>query len=527
MPITHDDASTFRIGGAPSIFQENAQVGMTILLHPDIDRVGEVSVLGAYSENFTVQVNRLAPLFQSGHRGTYRPLNTRYLSRKSVTLTSEDGSGVVFDSEAGNLATVNGAPLNTRLFFGVADLQKGVRLLLGNAVLVLVHLIDTEQPTTSDMGLVGQSTAIRKVRANIAKVADLNVSVLLRGETGTGKELVASAIHEHSLRSERAYICVNMAAVPEGIAASELFGHRKGAFTGAHMDHKGYFQKADQGTLFLDEIGDTPTGIQPQLLRAVETGQIPIAGEKAPTRVDVRLVAATDADLEKAIDEGSFRQQLLQRLSGYQIVIPPLRERREDVGRLFAHFLKAECARASEGHKLSEPVPPQTPGLPAAVVEKFMQFDWPGNVRQLQNAVRQLVISNRGESHFRLDGMLQELLVRSGDATADNADASPIEPLPRSRDKSTISDDDIHGALCANGFNLSATAEALGVSRGWLNTRMDLSSRFRKPGDVTAAQIKELQQELGNDVDKMAQILEVTPRGLLLHMKRLGLRKDG
>jgi two-component system nitrogen regulation response regulator GlnG len=252
---------------------------------------------------------------------------------------------------------VEGEVLSGEREYPVERLRIGLVLMLGNAVVLLLHILNSVGESGPDLGLVGESDEIHKLRSNIRRVADLDVPVLLHGETGVGKELVARAIHECSGRREREYLCVNMAAVTSSVAASELFGHKKSAFTGASRDHEGYFQRADKGTLFLDEIGDASHDVQLHLLRAVETGQIQVVGGDDLLTVDVRLVAATDSNLDQAIEHGRFRLPLLQRLAGYEIHIPPLRSRRDDIGRLFVHFLRVELDRVGDSERLADPAP--------------------------------------------------------------------------------------------------------------------------------------------------------------------------
>ena len=197
-------------------------------------------------------------------------------------------------------------------------------LLAGRIVLVLHPMPPAPAREVEGLGLTGDSAAMAQVRADVRRVADLEVAVLLRGETGTGKELVARAIHRRSPRRSRPYLAVNMGAIPPALAAAELFGAARGAFTGADQRRTGYFSQAHGGTLFLDEIGETPPEVQVLLLRALETGEIQPVGAEAPRRVDVRVLAATDADLEAAIAAGRFRAPLLHRLNGYEIRLPAL-----------------------------------------------------------------------------------------------------------------------------------------------------------------------------------------------------------
>lgn len=233
---------------------------------------------------------------------------------------------------------------------------------------------------------VGDSPGLRKVRQQIQLVAPTDATVLITGESGTGKELVARAIHENSPRQGRALIKVNCSAVPEALFESEFFGHVRGAFTGALRDKPGRFELADGGTLFLDEIGEVPLPMQAKLLRVLQEQEVERVGETRVRKVDVRIIAATNRDLKKEIEAGRFRQDLFYRLSVFPLEIPPLRERRDDITPLAAHFVKQSARR------MNRPAPPLT----QATVRQLLAHDWPGNVRELQNAVEHAVILSQG-----------------------------------------------------------------------------------------------------------------------------------
>ena len=273
---------------------------------------------------------------------------------------------------------------------------------------------------------MGESEGLVELRREIRRVADLEIPVLLRGETGTGKELMARAIHRAGRRREKPYLSVNLGAIPPTLAASELFGAAKGAFTGAVRPHSGYFPRAHDGTLFLDEIGEAPPEVQVMLLRVLENGEIQHLGVQETQTVDVRMIAATDLDLETATDEGSFRAPLLHRLAGYEIVVPPLRERRDDFGRLLLDFLREELEAVGEAQRLERE---RSEWLPVSIVARLARHDWPGNVRQLKNAARQIVIGSRGSDTVRigpqLERLLQEAVARRGAPPAAGRKSAP------------------------------------------------------------------------------------------------------
>ncbi len=233
-----------------------------------------------------------------------------------------------------------------------------------------------------DDGVVSRSPALRDTLVRIDRVAPIDTTVLITGETGTGKELMARTLHRHSRRATRPLVAVNLAAIPETLVASELFGHEQGAFTGAVQRRIGRFEIADRGTLFLDEVGELSPEMQVALLRVVQEGEFERLGASQSRRVDIRLIAATNKSLEEAVDEKKFRADLFYRLSVFPIHLPPLRERREDIPVLAEFFLRRLAARL--GRRIT--------GIEPESMERLVAFSWPGNIRQLQNVVEHSAI---------------------------------------------------------------------------------------------------------------------------------------
>jgi transcriptional regulator with GAF, ATPase, and Fis domain len=248
-------------------------------------------------------------------------------------------------------------------------------------------------PASGARPLVGASPAMEKVYALIRKAGPSDATVLVLGETGTGKELVAAALHEASPRRERPFVKVHCGAVPEDLLEAELFGHEKGAFTGAVREKPGKFELADGGTLFLDEAGTMSPTMQVKLLRALQSGEFDRLGGTGTMKVDVRVVAATNADLKKAVAEGRFREDLYYRLNVVPILLPPLRERREDIPELVGFFL--ERAAKKNGRPMA--------GLEPAALEALCAARWEGNVRQLENLIERLVVLADGPVIKRAD----------------------------------------------------------------------------------------------------------------------------
>jgi two-component system response regulator HydG len=310
------------------------------------------------------------------------------------------------------------------------------------------------------VALVGQSQVMRELTARILRVAPSDATVLIQGESGTGKELVARAVHAYSKRQERPFVPVNCAAISEGLLESELFGHAKGAFTGAVRSRRGLFEEADGGTLFIDEVTETSPAFQSKLLRVLQEGEVRRVGESSSIKVDVRTVAATNRSLEKELAEGRFRQDLFYRLNVVTLRVPPLRERLEDVPLLAEHFLERINARSQVRRRMS-----------AASLERLMTHTFPGNVRELENLVEQAAALAEGEE-----------LTQDDFPSAASAD----RPLPGKPEPGLVS----------------------------LSTAVSFAERVA---------IEHALQRFPEDLQKVASVLDVSATTLWRKMKRLGI----
>src|SRR5258705_1507503 len=248
-----------------------------------------------------------------------------------------------------------------------------------------LYLEEEIRTTAGFEGIVGESSALRQVLQLVETVATSDSTALLLGETGTGKELIARAIHDRSRRKDRTFAKLNFAAIPTGLLESELFGHERGAFTGAVTQKIGRLELADQGTLFLDEVGDIPLELQPKLLRVLQDGEFERLGSTRTKKVDIRLVSATNRDLDRMIEDKQFRSDLYYRLNVFPIRVPPLRERPEDIPLLLQYFSQKYARRMQK----------EIESIPAAVIRKLTRWHWPGNIRELQNLVERAVILTR------------------------------------------------------------------------------------------------------------------------------------
>jgi DNA-binding NtrC family response regulator len=311
--------------------------------------------------------------------------------------------------------------------------------------------------------MIGGSRAIRAVTDTAARVAGSDTTVLLEGESGTGKELLAKAIHVNSSRSTGPFVTVNCAAIPENLLESELFGHRRGAFTGAVADKPGKFETANRGTIFLDEIGDLPLLLQVKLLRVLQEREVDKVGENRPIKVDVRVIAATNRDVEKMTSDGTFREDLYYRLAVVSIRVPPLRERSDDIPLLADHFL------AKYAERLSRP----RPTVDRAVYSAFNLYAWPGNIRELENVIERALVLDR-DGILGLDDLPDRLKAsgaRFGNLRLELPDEGiSLEDIEREL---------LLAALEKHNWNQTRAAAYLNITRSTLLYRMQKFSLFR------------------------------------------------
>ncbi len=332
-----------------------------------------------------------------------------------------------------------------------------------------VGLLRQELPRRTRFAeIIGESRALREVLALVESAALVRLNVLVRGETGTGKELVARALHRAGRRAEKPFVAVNCAALPEGLLESELFGHRRGAFTGALEDRQGVFEAAAGGTVFLDEIGDLPLLAQSKLLRVLEGHEIVRLGEQRSRAVDVSIVAATNTDLDAAVARGAFRGDLFYRVAGFSILLPPVRERESDVLLLASHFLAQ--AAAAHGKPCS--------GFGPDAVEKLLGHDWPGNVREIRNEMERVValastaqekIGARDLSFGRDQAPRSAAVL---DTLAESGFESPAPEAELRGARARFEAELIEKALQLDRGNVSAAARRLGISRVMLHKKV-------------------------------------------------------
>ncbi len=306
-------------------------------------------------------------------------------------------------------------------------------------------------------GIIGESSAMTKLFDQLKKVVDTRVTVLIEGETGTGKELIASAVHHWSKRADKLFVATNSAAMPENLIESELFGHKKGAFTGATDDKPGLFVIADGGTLFLDEIGEMPLPTQAKLLRVLQEGEVRPVGSNQVKQVDVRIVAATNRELEKEVSEGRFREDLYYRLKVFPLRVPPLRERREDIPLLAGYFLTRYVQEFGR----------EVGGFSQQAMELLQSYKWPGNVRELENEVQRLVIQVDDGDFVQVDHVSARIRQVENVLDRVKPKKGTLKEMVEQVEKWIL-----HEALRDHGNNKTATAKTLGMTREGLHKKL-------------------------------------------------------
>ncbi|MEZ4453147.1 MAG: sigma-54 dependent transcriptional regulator [Nannocystaceae bacterium] len=524
------DSPTLRGSTPPPPRTHGQRLALTILTHPDWRRIGERVELATGAVDLHLEISRRTPNFRTAGGHLVGPLGDRYISRSPLVCSSVGGY-LHIDPPARSLVWVDHEPLRSTRRISASALARGVTIEFADRVALLLHHHQgMSDPSTPKFGMLGESRAMSEVRRRIAEVAGLDVPVLVHGASGTGKELVARAIHAASSRSSRRYIAINVAALSREIAAAELFGHERGSFTGAVHSRPGLFREADGGTIFLDEIGEAPVEVQVMLLRVLESGEIQPIGGASSRRVDVRIIAASDVDLEAAMLRGSFRGSLFHRLAGYTIATPSLSRRIDDIPRLLVHFLEQERRRLTPDAAIGGPTEP--PRLRASQIVRLLRYPWPGNIRELGNLARRLLASSLvgGDLDQVIDEIVGERASTDdtdggrgerGMAPSDHESPSPAQSRPRH-----ISDEALVAALRQHKWQLAATARSLGISRSTLDERIKRCPALRRARDLGRDELAAAYAESGGDLETMAATLGVSVRALQLRLRNVDLGAD-
>jgi two-component system nitrogen regulation response regulator GlnG len=491
---------------------------LTILWHPDPSRVGNLFYLSDLGRNEVVFLSRLSPEFPF-YCDKPAPLADPFLSRTPLLELSLQGQNLLLTPPPGAPLALDGKPLLARATLSAIDIARSPILTIGRRIALCLHF--ARQPTAQrplDLGLLGNSDAMADVRQAILAVAPLVAPVLIRGETGTGKELTTQAIVANGPRAGKPFVAVNIGALPENLAAAEIFGHEKGAFTGAAQTRDGYFHEASGGTLFLDEIGLARSDVQTALLRVLETGEVRRLGGTRSKRVDVRLLAATDSTtIDRAVEGAGFSQALFHRLSASSIRLPPLRSRREDLGVLLLRFLRDALAQTGDAQKLATPPAAKRPWLSAEIFPVLAAAAWPGNVRQLRNFAMEVAVANRGLPLARIPPSLVESII-SEVPPADTPPPALPQVLPSKAKR--VSSTKVREALERNDFQPAKAARELRVARSTIYEHMLREPNLRVLGSMSDEDFQRHVDACKGDLTLVAQRLRVSHRAVQLRARK-------
>jgi two-component system nitrogen regulation response regulator GlnG len=509
VPVGSDDTPTFDPGDVEPEIERACVPALTLVAHPEVQRLGQAARLHPLRVRRSVRLGRTSLSFAFAHE-TGAPLLDSSVSRREIVLSAgaEDGSTVL--DPGGATVHADGAAVREPVCFSRQQVARGVQLRLSSRVGLLLHFLPEQPESGADLGLLGASGEMSALRRTIERAAPSNASVLILGETGCGKELVARAIHRASARAARPMIAVNMATLTDGTAASQLFGHLKGAFTGAGARHLGLFETAHGGTLFLDEVGDATPGVQAMLLRILESSRVLPLGSSEERAVDVRVLAATELDVLADTQRTSFRSSLAQRLSGVLIQVPPLRARRSDIPGLLLHFLSVVDASRAD-YWLSGSMRDKEPRLSSDVMFALLAHEFPGNVRELRNIAQ----------HILSFGRLPDRFASGACPSADSLSASAAPGADGGGIKNVPSVQQLRRALAESDWSPSRAARTLGVANSTLHYWMREHRIARRATEIPEHEIRALAEQLGGDVGAMSRALSVSVRGLRLRLRRI------
>lgn len=494
---------------------------LTLAFHPDPRRIGAQCRVPL--DAGALHLGRNGPAFTDPESdeasGRVRPVEDPCVSRQALTLLPQADGWQLSRRRGSSPLRLEGQPVADSARLSDQTLEQGVLLLLAGRVLIHVRLAPALDEASLEAppvpGLLGVSDATRRLRRDILRVARGDDDVLLLGPTGTGKDVAARAIHTLSARAARPFIAVNMGALVPQLAAAELFGARRGAFTGAGDHRRGFFQQAAGGTLFLDEIGDTPPEVQPLLLRAVQSREVQVVGGGIE-QLDLRLLAATERDPDEP--GSSFREALRHRLAAQELRLRPLAERREDVGPLLAASLDAlsrDQSFAWRGNAVRDAQ------RWAHCFEWLHRYPWPGNVRQLQQWAAQIAAASR--ERCVIPELLQQRLagLAAPEAAADAiAETDVVVPL---RD---LSDEAFIASWQRNDFEVARMARAHGASRQAVYRRLRELEQCRLAGDVPLGELLAVLDECRGDLRATARRLAVSHSGLRTRLRASGVSVD-
>ena len=498
-------------------------LAITIAWHPDVSRIGEQFI--GTTEEGVIEVSRFIPMFRKS-QGDTLPIGHGGVSREPIRVVRDTSDGVtICPPKSRMVVELNGQMIIDPVCLSAEQIEAGAILALGRAVYLCIHWMRCLPKDNPVDGFIGVGSAAIAARDLIRLAASSDATVLLLGETGTGKEVAARGIHQLSRRAAHRMVSVNMAALNESLAAADLFGATKGAYTGAQNARNGFFSEAEGSTLFLDEIGNTPVSIQPMLLRVLETGEYRPLGATRDNKSTARLITATDQDLYHS----SFNHALVRRLESFIIRIPPLRARREDIGLLMINLF----------HTLD--VGTIDPGqIPASFIDNALNYDWPGNIRQLGNVFKRAILSiQMGETPV-LASMIETPKLQSVDNAAQlrkihangsqehllgkiNKAFREAEEVPVERKKlRDLSEEDVVNAMEKHAWTIQYAAEDLGISRPSMYKLIEANAQIRRVEQIPSDELRGQFDSAGGEVEKCASLLKTPSEALRRHLKGLG-----
>ena len=496
-------------------------LGLTVIWHPEMARIGEQFI--ATDRTGVIELNRFMPTFQhAGKAGL--PLGFGGISREPLHILRKADDSITIEPPASKMIVeLQGQEIHQPHILTKQQLSNGVILGLGRSILLCLHWMYCLPKNNPIEGIIGVSSAAIKMRDQIRQIAATDLPVLLLGETGTGKEIAARALHQHSARKNKKLVSVNMAALNESLAAADLFGAQKGAYTGAQAMRQGLFLEAADSTLFLDEIGNTPATIQPMLLRVLETGDYRPLGATQDKVATARLITATDQDLYNA----NFNQALLRRLENAVIHLPPLRDRREDIGLLILHLLST----------INSTQQSPLPALPTALVSSIANYDWPGNIRQLKHVLQRIMLSLQAGNVADFAALVAPVFTETKDALQSaqitqstlgykhNKKASIAINAPKFHRKKLqeITEQDVLQAMQNNRWTIQGAALELGISRPSMYKLIDEHSQIRRAEKIAPEEIRQTLASNAGDIDASAAVLKTPSEALRRVLKVIGM----
>lgn len=502
-----DDDRTRTSPLTQTLQEDNLLPCLTIIWHPERERIGDQAIITGQN----LSLSRYQPAFCKAEQNGL-PLGHSGISRTPVGFSVNAEGGMSINVPASRMKVeLDGQEIQGGHQLSPEQISNGIIIGLGRVVLLCLHWLTALPRDNAIEGLIGVSSSIQKVRNQIHQIAPTDHGVLVLGETGTGKEVVAQAIHSLSQRKHKPHISVNMASLNEDLAAADLFGAAKGAYTGAQTARNGFFQEAEDATLFLDEIGNAPASVQPMLLRVLETGDYRPLGATKDLTTTARIIAATDQDLYG----GGFNPALLRRLESFVINLPPLRNRREDIGVLIIHLLQSTSLANLADKNLS-----------FTLLTQFATYDWPGNVRQLRHFLKRVLLgiaANEPPSFASLIDIPPQRITYSAEPANAYSPSAPSSMEKQTRKKlNELSEEDVLTALEENEWNIQSAAQALGISRPSMYKLMEANSKIRRVEKIPFEEISNAWQASKKDIETCASSLKTPAEALRRHLRGLG-----